>query len=358
MLESGSHMSETSHWTGIIWGTNSGTVLVELVRDQASIEGTFVLVEPGLGQTHARIIGTWGQDNKIDAALGQFTSQHSVPVVMPQSGKMQGVFDPATNTIQGEWSTDAGTNGNFALVRVAAQAPQVALPAVPQAPGVPSALVAKTVILGSYRFDEQSLRRLVDIIRSDTNVPTAAVNAAHEGREFIHLGVDSLIADPNVPSVVFNLIISANEPVIQAGTRTVTLALKRDDPNTLFVSGYDRIWVEGKAAQVESFLQHYESKAASFIRRHGQILNSIIFLLMLGFLPSIPSLTDRFKVVGATFLLLVALMYSWGMAKNTKVFLREPKIAWYERHSGWLLMLIEVALAGLIAFMIQKYVHP
>lgn len=232
------------------------------------------------------------------------------------------------------------------------------MPAIPPASGVPPALVSKTVILGSYKLDEPSLRRLVDMIRDDTNVPTPAVNAAHEGWEFIHLGVDSLIADPNVPSVVFNLIISANEPVLQAVTRTVTLSLKRDGPNTLFVSGYDRIWVEGKVAQIESFLKHHESKAINFIREYGQILNWIIFLLMLGFLPSIPSLADRFKVLWVTLFLLWSLTYFWGKAKSTKVFLRVPKLAWHERHIGWLIMLTEVALSGLIAWMIQKYVRP
>ncbi len=351
-------MSDKTNWNGVAWGTSNGSIAAEMDRDGTRVTGDFVFSEPGIGQTKARIEGEWAADNRITAALNQFTSEQSVQLVLPQSGTMNGVFNPDENIIQGTWATELGTHGNFTLVKVAAQPVQVPSGTASAATSASPALYSKTVILESCRLDEPSLRRLVEVVRSNTNVPTAVINAVDEGREFIHLGVESLIADPNVPSVVFSLIISANEPVINAGTRTVTLALKKDDPSTLFLSGYDRIWVEGQAAQIVSFLKNHESKAAGFIRRRGQILNSIIFLMMLGFLPSIPSLTDRFKVVGTTFLLLISLLYSWGLAKNTKVFLREPKIAWYERHSGWLLTLIEIALTGLIAYMIQKYVLP
>lgn len=63
-------------------------------------------------------------------------------------------------------------------------------------------------------------------------------------------------------------------------------------------------------------------------------------------------------VIGSVFILLSLLWYSWRLAANTKVFLREPPIAWYQKNAGWLLVLLEVILAGWIAYLIQKYVHP
>src|SRR5260370_13330875 len=146
----------------------------------------------------------------------------------------------------------------------------------------------------------------------------------------------------------------ANEPVLRHGNNTVMVTLKKNEPNTLFVSGYDRVWVEGKAAQIEHFLEHHESKAAHILRQYGANLNGIIFLLMLAFLPSVPLLVDRLKVIGSVFVLLFLLLYSWRGAANTKVFLREPQVVWYQKNAGWLLVLLEVALAGWIAYLIQK----
>src|SRR2546425_11992642 len=104
--------------------------------------------------------------------------------------------------------------------------------------------------------------------------------------------------------------------------------------NTLFVSGYNQLWVEGKAAQIQEFLKEHESKAAHILRNYGQTLNSLIFLAMLALLPSIPSLRHRVIVVVFVFALLLLLMYSWRLAANTKVFLREAKFTWYEKNAG------------------------
>jgi len=183
------------------------------------------------------------------------------------------------------------------------------------------------------------------------------INAALAGREFIHIGVDSLLADHSVPAVIYDVRVAANEPAVHAGNNTVVITLKRHEPNTLYVSGYDRVWVEGKAAQIENFLRHHESKATHILRRYGSHLNSIIFLAMLAFLPSIPSVRNRLEVVVYVFILLTTLLYSWRLAANTKVFLREPKFAWYQKNAGWLLVLLEVALSAWIGYLVEKYLH-
>jgi hypothetical protein len=376
-------MAEKTNWVGTVWGTNRGTLIAEFNHERDQVDGKIQLFEPGLGHAEIHVIGQWSDAGKISATLNQFVGHYMVPVVLPQSGTMEGQYDPAADIILGEWKTDAGTTGKFILAKsqtpqwpagAVQHAPQATLPSVPAGtatapsaqapveeslpPQIPPPLVTKTQVLGSYRLDLDGLRRLAELVRSGTNVVIPVINAALDGREFIHVGVDSLLADPSVPAIIHDVRIAANEPVIRAGNNTCVVTLKKDQPNTLYVSGYDRVWVEGKATQIEHFLEYHETKATHFLRKFGSTLNTIIFLLMLAFLPSVPSLTNRLKVVGAVFALLLLLHYSWRLAANTKVFLREPQIAWYERNAGWLLVLLEVALASWIAYLTQKYTHP
>jgi hypothetical protein len=319
-------------------------------------------------------VGQWSADNRIRATLNQFTGAYSIPVTLPQTGSMEGTFDPAEGLVHGTWRTDTPSEGKFLLVKIESQQQIVqkaaapagaAIPVVaPTAPTLPVAqanatippLITKTVVLGSYRLDEQAVRRLVDLMKRGTNVVAPAINASHKGSEHIHIGVDNLLADPSVPAVIYNLIVSANEPAVQAGTKTVVLNLKKADANTLFVSGYDRIWVEGKAAEVKEFLDEHQSKATYILRNYGQTLNSLIFLAMLALLPSIPSLRNRGIVVVFVFALLMLLFYSWRLAANTKIFLREAKSAWYEKNAGWLLVLFEVGLTAWVAYLIHRFI--
>ena len=54
-----------------------------------------------------------------------------------------------------------------------------------------------------------------------------------EGREFIHIGMDSLLADHSLPDVIYEVRVAANEPAVQSGNSTVVVTLKRNDPNIL-----------------------------------------------------------------------------------------------------------------------------
>ena len=66
-------------------------------------------------------------------------------------------------------------------------------------------------------------------------------------------------------------------------------------------------------------------------------------------------LRHRGIVVAFVFALLLMLMYSWRLAANTKIFLREAKSAWYEKNAGWLLVLLEVGLGVWVGYLIQRF---
>jgi hypothetical protein len=217
--------------------------------------------------------------------------------------------------------------------------------------------VTKTITLGSYRLDGQDLKRLAEIVRSGTRVAQPILNATERGRSFIHVGFDSLINDPHTPAIICDLVISVNEQYGQLGFHAVNLTFKKDQENTLFVSDHDPTWVEGKTAEIIEALRQNESRMVRFLRRYGSAVNSAIFLILLGLLPSIASLGRRLEVVFFTFGLLFALLYSWRMAVNTKIFLREQKLTFFQKHSNVWPSLLSVFLSGVIAYLIAKYVR-
>jgi hypothetical protein len=190
-------MPELTNRNGSVWGaTTKGAVFVEMQRQGTHIEGRLCVMEPGLGQLNALLVGEWSAENRITAALNQFAGAYSVPVTLPQTGRMEGAFDPTEGVVNGTWSTDAQTAGKFLLVKIESQqqivqqqpaapdggASPATAPTAPvvQANAVIPPLITKTVVLGSYRLDEQAVRRLVDLMKRGTNVVTPANNSGRQ----------------------------------------------------------------------------------------------------------------------------------------------------------------------------------
>src|SRR5260370_28822215 len=206
-------MAEKTKWIGTVWGTNRGTLIAEFTREGDGVEGEIQLFEPGIGQTGIHFAGTWNSADKITGKVDRFTGNHVTPLVLPQSGEMESQYDSGQGIIVGEWKTDLGTNGKFVLAK--SESPQIsAAPAGVQQyqpsqppvlqflpPQAPPAFETQTKVLSSYRLTVDALRRLAELVKSGTNVAIPVINAALDGREFIHIGVDSLLADASVPAI-------------------------------------------------------------------------------------------------------------------------------------------------------------
>ena len=203
-------MQGKSFWNGTIWGTNRGPALVELDRQGETLSGRLLLIEPGLGTTRARITGTWTDKGGIAGRLDQFTTEFSVATQLPKDGAIKGVLDPSGLVIDGEWNTDAGTGGKFVMVygpkidpALPAQVPaKVELQAPEAKPVLLGPLITTTLTLGTVRLDRDDLAGLVDAVNNGMAVENPAINASHRGREYIHLGMQSLNSDLSLPAVV------------------------------------------------------------------------------------------------------------------------------------------------------------
>lgn len=324
------------------------------------------MIEPGLGTTRARVLGSWTDTQGIDAEMDQFTAEFSVAVQLPNKGRLRGSLDDTGLVMTGEWATDLNSEGRFVLVHgpkidPALQEPPVQTREVqtPEPEAMQnSPLLTTTLFAGTVRLGRPDLGRLVEVVRNGMSVEDPAINLSHNGREYIHLGMQSLEAEASLPAIVETIIISASEPASKTGNRTVVVRLTKEGPNSIFVSGYDRVWVEGKASQVDLFLSSRKSRFAGFWRKYGNNANGVLFLILLGLLPSVPSLPNRIIVVFAAFLLLIVLRLSWAKIAHTRIFLQEGLVPFYIKYAEWILTPLAALLSGIIALLIARYIHP
>ena len=114
-------MSETSNWAGSLSTTSAGTVIVEIIREGIHIEGTLRVFEPSIGRMEAQLTGEWDDENRLSAKLEQFRGSSNQAATLPQTGSIQGTYDPFDDVIKGVWQTDADTAGEFCWVKVAGQ---------------------------------------------------------------------------------------------------------------------------------------------------------------------------------------------------------------------------------------------
>jgi hypothetical protein len=113
-------MSETTNWAGTVSGAGTLTATVEIVRNETRIEGKLRLVDAGVGQLQANLVGEWRKDNTLSARLEAFTGTYVTPVVLPRTGTLEGTFDQEQRVFRGHWSTDVGTAGEFLWSEVSA----------------------------------------------------------------------------------------------------------------------------------------------------------------------------------------------------------------------------------------------
>lgn len=126
-------MSETTNWTGSASGARTGTMTVEITREETHMTGTLHLLEPGVGELHSRFMGRWTTDNKLSAHTLEHFSNSGGAVTLPQTGKMEGTFDAKKNVITGHWTTEVDALGEFRWIHAPSphSKPPGALVAVP-----------------------------------------------------------------------------------------------------------------------------------------------------------------------------------------------------------------------------------
>ena len=347
-----------SRWHGNYWGTDRGTVQASFHVKGSELAGDLVLVEPGAVKLTARLAGVIS-DNRLEATLTQFGAEPDVDFPLPGAGRLVGRYDADSATLQGTWETDTGTNGSFWLTKTPVEFLEATHVSTEPEGRPPFAEPLRTVtqIVGAVRIDRAGLERLVHVVRDGLRIQDPAINATFKGREVIHVGIEALLSDPSLPARVDSLLIAANENAVNVGKRVATVTLRPAGPNVIYVSGFDGIWVEGKATQIKSVLDFHERRAVSWWRKNGSNVNGVMFLFLLALLPSIPSLKQRSFVVFLAFVVLILLSLTWSKAPHTRVYLRQEERSFVVRYSDWIIAIISISITVTAAYLIQRYVR-
>jgi hypothetical protein len=334
-------MGLTARWSGVIWGTNNGPLVIEVAEDpNHQLHGTVSITEEDGITLFARLRGAV-QGNNLMCDVDHFTGPPNVQ--LPNSARLTAIHNPATQVIEGNWATDIGTTGRIVLFKLL----------MGQLPHAPFATFAKTLTFGPCRMDQGQVQTLVNLIKKDVT-PNAepGINVLWDGKNAVKTGLKEVIDDPNIPSILNDMLIVAS----YEQRRHVNVTFKKSDSNILFVSGEDNIWVEGKAAEISAYIGRHENKLARVLKKYGSNLNSLIFLLLLALLPGIASARNRLLVVGFVFALLLSLAQFWTITPYAKLFIRTSEPSWYERNSATLwISLITGLLTVVIGYLLDRF---
>ena len=327
----------------MLWGTNNGVLVLDLVQDNHQVFVTVNVSESDGTQFNARLRGAF-ENNSLRLEADNFVGPPDV--VLPETATLVAQLNVEYGYVEGTWSTSIGTTGRIVIFRFLAA----------QVPPPPFALFSKTIQFGPCRLDQQQIRTITELISQGVTTAPAGFNVMWNGRSAVKSGFDAVTADGNIPSVVNEMVVAVTDTVNNQVRRSVTIAFKKSDTNTIFVSGADNTWVEGKAAETVGFLSRHESRLWRFLKRWGSYLNAVIFLSLLAVLPSVPSMRGRAEVVIAAFLLLLTLQQFWRITPHAKLFVRQTKPGWYELNSGTLwISAITVILGAVIAYLLNRY---
>lgn len=112
------------------------------------------------------------------------------------------------------------------------------------------------------------------------------------------------------------------------------------------VTSGDSVWVDGKIEQIKKYLDRYEARLNHIYRRYGTWLNSLIFLGMLVWLPSLPFISRLIFVLGTVAILSLLIHFYNRLLPNTQIFVREQKPSFLKKNKDAILVSIITLIAG------------
>ena len=330
-------------WQGYFAGTNRGIIFLNLQHNDSLLKGSGNFNDFDLGVTNFDCEGE-ARGDQISIKLINFRGGKGiVPSQVTVTGEI--LNDGAGLAVS--WSSDVGTNGRAVLSRPAVLAPYTT-----------AAFFSRPVNLKSYRLDAASFSGLLEVcLRGMQSAPVFKIIE----RDVTHIktGLDELVKSWQAwPDETINEItISVSDNAAGLTLKEILLELKRTDVNRLTVTSADSVWVDGIIEQIRKYLDKYRARLNHVYRRYGTWINSIIFIGMLVWLPSLPSVISRIYFVVGTFMVLFALLFFYNrLLPNTEIFVREQKPTFFRRNRDALMVSIVTVVAGTIITALGKII--
>lgn len=318
-------------WAGNIYGTNTGNVFVEFVQKLGSsdLKGTLRIDDHRYGLCTYLIAGVF--DGSVLSMMGEPFQIPEGAVGSPLSAKLtlsqEGVMT-------GTWASNAGAGGTVVLhPHSTAQPTQANI----------SRLYNQKRELGTIRPTLKELRRVIATMQEETNNTAVVVSYGADHRMETVLS-QHFLDDDLKPNVLGKVILQARTSQPNTLQRVIMVELDADGVNQVRAEGPDQVWVNGVVEAIHSPLKATESRLLTWIRRHGLIINQLLFLAALVWLPEVETWESRAVVlaliIGA--MVTIAQLHK-RLIPNTKVMLGQKDT------TGWSRLLPDLGFAGISA---------
>lgn len=334
-------------WAGRAYGTNTGNLFVEFEKTGPEVSGLLRFLDSQFGIAVYTVEGTfddllvltghWQQGSEAADVHGEL----SVKAHLTSEGNLRGT-----------WSSSIGTGGTFELFPHELVLPKRSIASEPR---VPEQIYSRNVNIGALKLYAEDILSLLRFIQEDFNMPRPVVTYHIRGSEVTKYASDFISEVKSLGRLEY-LKITIQEPEAYGINRVVTVELNAFGSNEVRVQGIRESWVIGRAEALASFLRKYQSNLVTKYRKFGLNLNSVIFVAMLVLIPEIAKLSDRAMFVGATFILLLALLsFHKRFIPNASILLTEEKPNAFVRAWPTILSWIVAASASLIAALVFRW---
>ncbi|MDX8395453.1 MAG: hypothetical protein R8K22_03465 [Mariprofundaceae bacterium] len=327
----------TGPWAGSIYGTNTGNIFVEFNQKDADLTG------------HLRI-----SDNRFGISSYTFTGSENDQIVLMCSpeqipdgidagevtvkGQLQ-----SDGTISGQWESLIGSAGTFRLWPHNVEVSQ-------QETTEPEQVYNRTVDIGSVRILRDDIEGIFKHVQKDFVQGKLIVTYEQNGNEITKYA-DNFLQSIDQLLELKSIKLFIQEPEVAGINRSVNIDLLEGGGSAIRTSGVNESWVVGKAESLRRSLACFENNVVTNYRKYGLNFNSIIFLLMIAFVPEISTWPKRLLFVTAVVILL-AILYSVysKLIPNTLILLGERTTGFWARAwpsvLSWLLAATSALIAG------------
>lgn len=333
-------------WAGHVYGTNTGNLFLELDSDGPHISGTLRFMDAQFGVAVYHVTGDFDGKLRLDG-----TPQQASPGV--QLGTLTAEADlTSEGSLRGKWSTSLGSGGAFQ--------------AFPHDPGrsdqagdrmgtVPEQIYSSNITLGAIRLSTASIDELAQFVRRDFIAGRPVLTYVVRGNEVTKYFED-FKADVDVPSELRYLKLTIQEMEAHGINKMVVVELNARGENVVRVQGINESWVVGKAEATARMLREAEKTFVTTFKKFGLTLNTLIFIVMVVTMPSIPVLTDR-VLFAAVILALMNGLY-WlhqRFIPNAVVSVRSNQPSLLRRLSPTVLSWVVAASASVAAALVYRW---
>lgn len=332
-------------WAGQAYGTNTGNLFVRLEGDDARLDGTLHLNEPGVGVVVYAIQGSF--DGNCLAMTGKPQTQIE--------GIALGQLDAAAvldtrGTLNGEWETSIGSAGTFVLF------PHDQTQAVESNPSnLPDQLHTVRHHFQAVELDRQQITAIADEIQRDfKNAQVVVIVAAdtEQSRFLSDFKTLNFSADRAAEIKLF-----VREPEV-GGLDRIALVEFGPQINMAMTQGGDEAWVLGMLEKLKRSIRPLERSYTTNFKRLGFGINQLLVVGAIIFLPGLGSLRDRAILMAAVLALTFAINWLHGRyLPFAAIYLGKKPAGLFARFAPTAASWLIAATASIVAALVAAYLQ-